>query len=125
MKTIALAATLLLLPGCLLVAGAAIGAGIVYSTGEDTAEVRVDADEAAAFAAAREEVILRGQIETSDPEVGRIEARIGTSTVTVTVRGEPEGAHSRVTVKARKAGGLGPDMDTAQTLAVAVVKRTR
>jgi len=125
MKTIALAASLLLLPGCLLVAGAAVGAGIVYSTGEDTAEVRVDVNAAAAFAASREEVILRGKIDSADEAAGVIEARIGTSTVRVAVVEEPEGGHSRVSVKARTTAGLAPDMETARILTVAVVKRTR
>ena len=125
MKTIAFAAALVLLPGCLLVAGAAVGAGIVYSTGEDTAEVRVDVNPAAAFAASRQELIARGQLETSDPEKGILTGTIGASTVKVTVWGEVEEGHSRVSVKARTNAGFGPDMETARTLTVAVVKRTR
>lgn len=125
MKAIALAVALLVLPGCLLVAGAAVGAGIVYATGEDTAEVRVDVDAAAAYAASREEVIARGRIETSDPEAGILTATIGTSSVKVTVWADAQEGRSRVSVKARTASGLGPDMETARTLTVAVVKRTR
>jgi len=125
MKTLALAAALLILPGCLLVAGAAVGAGIVYSTGEDTAEVMVDVNGAAAFAATREEIILRGTIESADDAKGVIEARIGTSTVRATITRGREGHQSLVTVKARTNGGLGPDMETARILTVAVVKRTR
>lgn len=125
MKTLALAAALLLLPGCVLVAGAAVGAGIVYAAGEDTAEVRVDVNAAAAFAASREEIIRRGKIDSADEAAGVIEARIGTSTVTVTVAEEPDGARSRVTVKARSTAGLAPDMETARILTVAVLRRTR
>jgi hypothetical protein len=125
MKTIALAAALLLLPGCLLVAGAAIGDGIVYTTGEDTAEVRVEVNPAAAFAAAREEFIARGQVETSDADAGTLAGKIGTSNVKVTVWGEAKEGTSRVSVKARTNADLGPDMETARTLSVAIVKRTR
>jgi hypothetical protein len=125
MKTIALAASLLLLPGCLLVAGAAVGAGVVYATGEDTAEVRVEVNPAAAYAAAREEVLARGKVETSDPEAGILTGTIGSSSVKVTVREEAQEGHSFVSVKARTNAGLGPDMETARTLTVAVVKRTR
>lgn len=125
MKALALAAALFALPGCVLVAGAAVGAGIVYATGEDSCEVRVEVNGAAAYAASREEVVLRGKVESSDPAVGILEARIGTSDVKVTVVEEAGGTRSVVTVKARSAGGLAPDAETARILAVAVVKRTR
>lgn len=125
MKTILLAASLFLFPGCALVPGIAVGAGIVYATDEDTAEVLVEVNGAAAFAASREEVLLRGTIESSDEAKGAIEARIGTSTVKMTVLEGRRGDGSLVTVKARTNGGLAPDMETARILAVAVVRRTR
>ena len=125
MKPFALAALLLLLPGCVLVAGAAVGAGIVYAAGEDTCEVRVDVGGAAAFAASLEEVIRRGTLDSSDEARGVVEARVGDSSVEVSVIEEDGGGHSLVRVKARKLVGLAPDRATAETVAVAVVKRTR
>ena|SRR5688572_20447881 len=125
MKTLALAAALLLLPGCVLVAGAAVGAGIVYAAGEDTCEVRVDVDGDAAFAASRAEVVRRGSVDSTDEALGVIEARIGDSSVRVTVVEEGGGGHSLVRVKARTLVGLAPDRGTAEAVAVAVVRRTR
>ena len=111
------------LPGCLLVAGAAVGAGVVYAAGEDSSEVRVEADAARAYSAAREEVILRGTLQTSDAAGGTLTARIGTSDVTVKVVGEPTENRTRVTVTARANAGISPDRDTAERVAVAIVKR--
>ncbi len=125
MRSIALAAALLLPPGCAFVEGAAVGTGIVHATGEDAVEVRVEVNGAAAYAASREEIGLRGTIDSADPALGGVRARIGTSDVTVAVSGEPGGERSRVSVTARAAGGLAPDMETARILAVAIVRRTR
>lgn len=118
----ALAAGTVALPGCLLVAGAAIGAGVVYAAGDDTAEVRVHASADSAYTAAREEVLRRGVVDSSDPAAGVLEGRIGTSRVRVRVVSEPDGL-VKVTVRARTGSGLGPDMDTANDVAVAIVRR--
>jgi hypothetical protein len=118
----ALAAGSAALPGCLLVAGAAIGAGVVYAAGDDTAEVRVHATADSAYTAAREEVLLRGVVDSSDPDAGVLEGKIGTSHVRVRVVTEPDGL-VKVTVRARTSSGIGPDMDTANDVAVAIVRR--
>ena len=126
MRNLLLASVLALgaaaLPGCLLVAGAAIGAGIVYASSDDTAEVRLRTTTAAAYAAAREEVLVRGTVESSDPKSGVLEGKIGSTSVRVTVVAESDGM-VKVSVKARSNSGLSPDMDTANQVTVAVVKR--
>lgn len=118
----ALAAGIAALPGCILIAGAAIGAGVVYTTGDDTAAVRVHSTADAAYAAAREEVLRRGVVESSDSAARVLAGRIGSSSVRIHVVGEPDGM-SKVTITSRTNAGLGPDMDTANELAVAVVRR--
>ena len=112
------------LPGCLLVAGAAIGAGIVHTTGEDTAEVVVEANTASAYAAAREEIRNRGMLESADAESSRVEGTVGGSSVKVSVT-SPGTGEAKVSVSARKNGGISPDIETAEQVAMAIVKRTR
>ncbi len=121
----ALAAALpLSITGCLFVAGAAIGAGIVHTTGEDTAEVVVEANSASAYAAAREEIQNRGVVESADADSSRVQGTVGGSSVTVSVS-SPSSGEARVSVSARKNGGISPDIDTAEQVAMSIVKRTR
>lgn len=118
-----LAAAALALPGCLLLAGAAIGAGIVHVVGSDSAEVVLEKDRAKVFEAAREEVKTRGVVETADAEAGTISGRVGSSSVEIAVAKETDST-VKVTVESRKNSGISPDPDTAQQVATAIVKRT-
>jgi hypothetical protein len=67
-------------------------------------------------------VVRRGVVDSSDPGAGVLEGKVGTSRVRVHVVTEPDGM-VKVTVQARTSSGLGPDMDTANDVAVAIVKR--
>lgn len=118
-----LAAAALALPGCLLLAGAAIGAGIVHVVGSDSAEVVLEKDRAKVFEAAREEVKTRGVVETADAEAGTISGKVGSSSVAIAVAKETDST-VKVTVESRMNAGISPDPDTAQQVATAIVKRT-
>jgi hypothetical protein len=120
----ALAAGAACLPGCLLVAGTGFGAGIVHPTDGDAVEVAVEVPPAAAFAAAREELRGRGVLRSADSGAGFVEGTVGTSFVKVSVSGPASGL-ATLSVIARKDSGASPDPDTAEQIAVAIVKRTR
>ncbi len=119
-----LAAGAAALPGCLLVAGAAIGAGIVHATGEDTAEVMVEVPSDAAYAAAREEIRTRGVLESADSDAAHLEGTVGGSTVKVSVS-TPTRGEAKVSVSARKNAGISPDFETAEQVAMAIAKRAQ
>jgi len=125
-----LAAALLLaaaaapLPGCLLLAGAALGAGIVHVTSEDGAVVLLEVGPEAAFAAARGVLSDRGVLESADREAGLLRGTVGSSSVEVRVEDRGDGK-SRVAVEARKNGGVSPDVTTAQQTAAGILERCR
>ncbi len=126
MKRFAVVAPLLLLPlllqGCLLIAGAAIALGVVHVASEDTTEVNLEGTRDHIYDACEAEMKARGVVEKGDRVGGTLEGRVGGSSVTVTVEKATESAW-KVAVRARKNSGISPDLDTAQQVAYAIVKR--
>ena len=112
------------LPGCLLLAGAAVGAGVVRVAGEDAAEVVIERDYATVFAASEEEMKARGVLQSSNRETGTLRGRIGGSDLQVSVLREAE-TSVRARVTARRDSGVSPDPSSARLLATGIVKRTR
>jgi len=106
---------LVLLPGCLLVAGAAVGAGVVAATSEDTAQVDLRASRDEVFMTALRIVEAEGNVTDSNPGTGRIEGKVDGSSVLVKVF--VVGDLTRVTVKSRQIGGAFADLDLAESLA--------
>jgi len=125
-KRIALALSLLAvaatLPGCLLVAGAAVGAGVVHATGDDTLEVVLRAPPSRVYDEALEHLRGRGALERSDPAARVHEASVDGASVTVTVLEEEPGS-ARLRVRARRNAGISPDLETAERVASAILKR--
>jgi hypothetical protein len=108
----------LLLPGCLLLAGAAAGAGVVLVAGEDTAYVDLETDRAAAYQKAVAVVEAAGRVTRSSPDLGTLAGEVEKSDVEVSIFMVSEAA--RVSVKARKLGSTVPDLELAQRLAAEV-----
>jgi hypothetical protein len=117
-------ALLLPLGSCVFIAGAAVGAGAIYSLGEDSVEQYFEASIAEAHAAALAEIRHRGEIRSEDPgsKEGRIEAEVEDSEVDVFFTAVTEST-TRVVVRARKWQTLAPDLDLAQQLADRIALR--
>ncbi|MGB0953901.1 MAG: DUF3568 family protein [Planctomycetota bacterium] len=128
MKTFALPALLCLgllsLGSCVLVAGAAIGAGAMYALGEDSTEVFVDAPMEDAYAAAQAELQEKGELD-------EIAGGLGESSVVGKVDGHKVEVYltritdnaTRVVVQARKWADLAPNLELAQRLADRIAYR--
>ncbi len=110
------------LPGCLLVAGAAIAAGVVHTVGDDVAEVTLESSTERVFEASENELASRSNGFRSYKGSLRIEGRVGASDVTITLDALPKES-TRLRVVARKHEGLSPDVETAHQVAFAIVKR--
>ena len=110
------------LPGCVFVAGAAVGAGVIHATGDDTLEVVLHSPPGKVYDEAAEVVRTRGTLDKSRPVVREIEGSVSGASVTVTVLPEEKG-NSRLRVKARRNGGISPDLETAEQVASWILKR--
>lgn len=125
-RSILLAAALaavLAAPGCVFLAGAAIGAGVVHVVGEDSTEVVVEQSYQSVFDASKEELGAQGVVEASDSDSGMVEGSVGSSSVRITVRRETDSS-VRLIIKARKNAGISPDPETAEQLSYGVLRRT-
>ncbi|HKE02256.1 MAG TPA: hypothetical protein VKE69_14655 [Planctomycetota bacterium] len=111
-----------LLPGCLVVAAAAVAAGVVHVTSEDTVEVYFNNPYDKVFDAAEQELVARGGAPMTDRKTGKIEASLGHSSVSIQVTGTGDKS-TRIEVKARKNQGISPDIDRANQIATGVSKR--
>jgi hypothetical protein len=116
-------AAVLAAPGCVFLAGAAIGAGVVHVVGEDSTEVVVEQSYESVFDASKEELNTKGVVEASDVDAGLVQGSVGSSSVKITVTRETAGS-VRITIKARKNGGISPDPDTAEQISYGVLRRT-
>ena len=128
MKTIlhlgALCALLLPMSACVLAAGAAIGAGAMYSMGEDSTELYLDAGLDDVFAAAQAEFRERGvmeEIEAGRTE-GHIQARLDAEDVEVFLTKLTENT-TRMVVKARKWREMAPALEVAERVADRIAYR--
>lgn len=115
-RLLILALALPLLPGCLLAAGAAVGAGVVAATSEDTAQVDLkSAPPQEVYDTALNLVENEGDVTSSDPGNWNLTGEIEKSKVTITIFRVND--FTRVRVKARKLGGTLPDLDLAKRIA--------
>ena len=110
------------IPGCVAVAVAAVAAGAVHVTSEDSVEVYFDAPHDRVFDAAEQQVVALGGSPLSNRVTGRIEAEVGHSDVEVQVTSVGK-ARTRVEVQARKNEGVSPDVDCANQVAMGIAKR--
>jgi hypothetical protein len=117
-----LALELALAPGCLFVAGAAVGAGVIVAAGEDGAEIRFDEDRDIVWDAAYAVADDWGVITSVDRDRGTLEAKEGDTTVTADVVHLESGA-VRVRFRARKLGATIPDRERAEILAENLARR--
>ncbi|MCU0727773.1 MAG: hypothetical protein MUE73_18600 [Planctomycetes bacterium] len=111
-------ALVVLTPGCLLLAGAAAGAGAVLVSGEDTAYVDLKTDRDTAYRKATAVVEVAGRVTSSSPDLGTLAGEVEKSDVEVDVF--LVGDAARVSVKARKLGKTVPDLELAQRLAAEI-----
>ena len=109
-----LSLALLALPGCLLGA-AAVGAGVVAATSEDTARVDIRAPMDAVFDAASRQIESIVKITASDQSRGLLEGKSDGSSIEMSVF--RVGEFTRLRVTARKVAGTLPDLDLANRLA--------
>ncbi|RMH01691.1 MAG: DUF3568 family protein [Planctomycetota bacterium] len=121
-RILALALGSAVLPGCALLVGAAIGAGVVYAVSEDSVEVLFDAPFDEVFDVCEAQLERSGRVELSDDARGAVEGSVRDSEVSIRIETTRQGLQ-RVTVTARKYEGLGPDLETAQWLADAISRR--
>ena len=123
----ALAAAVLLVAaatpaGCIFVAGAAVGAGVVHATGDDTLEVVLHSPPSRVWDEAEEVLRTHGTVDRSYPAIRGHDATFDGASVTVTVLEEPDGS-SRLRVRARRNAGISPDLETAERVASLILKR--
>lgn len=115
-----------ILPGCLAVAGAVVGgtvaAGIVHATGNDGAEVVLDAPWETAYAVCRKELIALGSVEYEDFQNGVIIGYVDSAEVEIELV-RATGNTVRAEISARRMSGFSPAPATAQRLAFGVVDR--
>lgn len=109
-------------PGCLVMAGAAVGAGVVVATGEDAAEIRFVEDRDVVWDATYAVADEWGAVTAVERERGFLEAKEGDTTVTVDVAERDSGA-IRVRFRARKLGSTIPDRERAEILAENLARR--
>lgn len=99
------ACCLLAIPSCALAIGAALGAGAVHTSSEDSAQLLTRSSAEDAFAACEstlERLVLDGTVSESK----------------LTVQIVPSGRdRHRITVSARRLAGLSPDLETARRVA--------
>lgn len=114
-KVVLFGGLIALLPGCLLAAGAAIGAGVVAATSEDTARVDVVADPDDVYDFTIDLMETRGDVTSLEATSRRIEGEIGGSSVKVHIFVVKD--YTRVDVQARQIAGAFPDLDLAKDVA--------
>ena len=128
MKSILPLATLSLLalaaPSCVLVAGAALGAGAMYALGEDSVRIFVESDMADTYAAAEAEFQDRGSLESMEQGIkeGRLSARVDDDQVDVFLTRITDNTTEMV-VQARKWKDLAPNLELAQQVSDRIAYR--
>lgn len=128
MKSILPLATLSLLalaaPSCVLVAGAALGAGAMYALGEDSVRIFVESDMDDTYAAAEAEFQDRGSLESMEQGIkeGRLTARVDDDQVDVFLTRITDNTTEMV-VQARKWKDLAPNLELAQQVSDRIAYR--
>ncbi len=107
-----------LLPSCALAVGAAIGAGAVYSLGEDGIQVFLDAPMEDVLAATQAELADHGEMERED--IGKKDALLESKDeefrYTVTLKAVTEST-TELVIRARRWAKLAPAPEEAKRLA--------
>jgi hypothetical protein len=107
------ACLLLALPSCVLAIGAAIGAGAVHTTSEDSVEFLTRSSAKATFAACESSLERLGAVDSK-----RLVLDGTVSESKISVRIEPaDQDRQRITVSARRLAGLSPDLEAARRVA--------
>ncbi len=120
---LALAGVALVLSGCVAVAAAAVAAGVVYTTSDDSSKVYFDQSRDTVFDACIKSVQELGVLDRDDRMAGSIEGTVDFATVTVQLN-RPTKAMVKVTVSARKhVVGVSPAPDIAERVALDIAKR--
>ncbi|MDA0666850.1 MAG: DUF3568 family protein [Planctomycetota bacterium] len=113
-----LSALLAALPSCVLAAGAVLGAGAMYSLGEDSVQTYFDAPMTDVFAAAQAEFRDRGSMELLEAgnDESFIRARVENVEVEVFLKRITDNTTEMV-IKARKWEDMAPDLESAERVA--------
>lgn len=116
-----LALSILPLTSCALAVGAAIGAGAVHATSEDTVELVIRARDAEVVSAAEGALDALGAAELVDRERVILQGSVGESRVDIRL---VDGVERRtVEISARRHAGLSPDLETARAVAREIALR--
>lgn len=107
---------LLSIPGCALAIGAALGAGAVHTSSEDSAQVLTRSNAEDTFAACESILERLGAVDSADPKRLVLDATVSESKISVRIQPSGRDRH-RVTVSARRLAGLSPDLETARRVA--------
>ena len=111
--------------GCLVVAAGAVGAGIVYTTGDDSSSVYFDCSRDEVFDASVAELDAQGSVDVRNRQESLIEGTVDDASVTIRLE-RPSSAMVRVTVSARKhLVGITPAPKIAERVANGIVERLR
>lgn len=110
------------LPGCALLVGAALGAGVVHAVSEDTVEVLFERSFEEVYDVCEAQIERAGSVDLSDDQRGILEGHIDDAEVWISVEATRQGLQ-RVSVKARKLAGVSPALETAQWLADSISRR--
>jgi hypothetical protein len=110
------ACLLLALPSCALAIGAALGAGAVHTSSEDSAQLLTRSNAEDTFAACESTLERLGAVDSADPKRLVIDGSVSESRLTVQIVPSGRDRH-RVTVSARRLSGLSPDLETARRVA--------
>jgi hypothetical protein len=117
-------AGLLVLPGCWFLAGAAVAAGTLVVTGEDSVEATLEKPFDPVYEAAVAELERRGTIRVRTREFGRLEGDVVVpNDASVVVKVERLGDRTtKLTVSARKLAKTIPDRDVAQAIGTSIIQ---
>lgn len=112
----------LVVPGCIAIAAAAVAAGVVHATSDDSSEVTLERSWSKVFSASIAEMEAKGHVDVRDEEAGRVEGHVASAKVVITMSRSTENT-VKVRVTARKLEGVSPAPDVAQDIALGLVKR--
>ena len=120
-----LLASLLVAGGCLVVAAGAVGAGIVYTTADDSSSVYFDRSRDEVYVACVAELDAQGSVEVRNRQESLIEGTVDDASVKIKLE-RPSSAMVRVTVSARKhLVGVTPAPRIAERVANGIADRLR
>ncbi|MFK5957147.1 MAG: DUF3568 family protein [Planctomycetota bacterium] len=124
LPAVLLSACAVALPSCVLAVGAAIGAGAMYSVGEDSEQIYLDAPMTDVFSAAQAEFKDRGSLEMLEAgnQESFMSAKVEDVQVEIFLRKITDNTTEMV-VKARKWADMAPDLEMAGRVADRIAYR--